>query len=150
MDWEKFTPGYTLARRRPLIEDIPEVARVLREEAEPADGEDDSAGSAFRAELARLSAPEQHDRLLQLVRTEAAGVLTHQTTDEITAGRPFKDLGFDSLTAMERRPDCGCPPPSSSTTRPRSAPPPICTPSCSTPPRTMPCRSCGPPTTIRS
>ncbi|MFI9795993.1 type I polyketide synthase, partial [Streptomyces leeuwenhoekii] len=103
MDWEKFTPGYTLARRRPLIEDIPEVARVLREEAEPADGEDASAGSALRVELARLSAPEQHDRLLQLVRTEAAGVLTHQTTDEITAGRPFKDLGFDSLTAMELR-----------------------------------------------
>ncbi|NEY36713.1 SDR family NAD(P)-dependent oxidoreductase, partial [Streptomyces sp. PRKS01-65] len=103
MDWEKFTPGYTLARRRPLIEDIPEVARVLREEAAPADGEDDPADSAFRAELARLGEAEQHARLLDLVREEAAGILGHSSTAEITPQRPFKELGFDSLTAMELR-----------------------------------------------
>ncbi|MFJ6053812.1 type I polyketide synthase [Streptomyces sp. NPDC092307] len=102
MDWERFTPGYTMARRRPLIEDIPEVARVLSEDA-AVPTEDESSGSALREGLAGLTVPEQHDRLLELVRTEAAAVLTHQTTDEITAHRPFRDLGFDSLTAMELR-----------------------------------------------
>ncbi|AJP03827.1 hypothetical protein TU94_22470 [Streptomyces cyaneogriseus subsp. noncyanogenus] len=103
MDWEKFTPGYTLARRRPLIEDIPEVARVLREEADRTEDGDDSANSAFRSELTRLGEAEQHARLLDLVREEAAGILGHSSTAEITPQRPFKDLGFDSLTAMELR-----------------------------------------------
>ncbi|MEU3611610.1 type I polyketide synthase [Streptomyces sp. NPDC006872] len=103
MDWARFAPGYTMARRRPLIEDIPEVARVLSEDsADPAD--DETVGdSVLRQSLAALTAPEQHDRLLELVRTEAATVLTHSTTDDITAGKPFRDLGFDSLTAMELR-----------------------------------------------
>ncbi|BAC70606.1 polyketide synthase [Streptomyces avermitilis] len=101
MDWARFTPGYTIARRRPLIEDIPEVARALSEDSEPAP--DDGTDSALRQTLAGLTAPEQHDRLLELVRSEAATVLTHRTTDDITAGRPFRDLGFDSLTAMELR-----------------------------------------------
>ncbi|WP_302186079.1 type I polyketide synthase, partial [Streptomyces sp. AC550_RSS872] len=102
MDWARFAPGYTMARRRPLIEDIPEVARALSEDAEPTD---DATGgdSALRQSLAGLTVTEQHDRLLELVRTEAATVLTHSSTDDITANKPFRDLGFDSLTAMELR-----------------------------------------------
>ncbi|MET7889543.1 phosphopantetheine-binding protein, partial [Streptomyces avermitilis] len=34
---------------------------------------------------------------------EAAQVLAHGSTAEITPTRPFKELGFDSLTAMELR-----------------------------------------------
>ncbi|WP_234332492.1 beta-ketoacyl reductase, partial [Streptomyces sp. NRRL F-5650] len=30
MDWALFTPGYAMARRRPLLEDIPEAAEALR------------------------------------------------------------------------------------------------------------------------
>ncbi|MFF0032494.1 type I polyketide synthase [Streptomyces avermitilis] len=102
MDWERFTPGYTMARRRPLIEDIPEVARVLSEDSADVLG-DDSAGSALRTELAALGQAEQLDLLLDLVRGEAARILAHSSTAEITPERPFKELGFDSLTAMELR-----------------------------------------------
>ena len=102
MDWALFTPGYTMARRRPLIEDIPEVARALTEGWAPAD-DVTGADSALRKSLAGLAAPERHDRLLELVCTEAAAVLAHSTTDDITATKPFRDLGFDSLTAMELR-----------------------------------------------
>ncbi|MGW6847142.1 type I polyketide synthase, partial [Streptomyces sp. NPDC054958] len=102
MDWERFTPGYTMARRRPLIEDIPEVARVLSEDA-AAPSSDDTVGSALRAELAELSRTEQVSVLLDLVRREVARILAHSSTAEITAEKPFKDLGFDSLTAMELR-----------------------------------------------
>ncbi|MER5549939.1 phosphopantetheine-binding protein, partial [Streptomyces sp. NPDC002589] len=105
MDWSLFTPGYTMARRRPLIEDIPEVARILRDMEAPADGTEDAeqAGADLRERLAGLTEPEQQALLLGLVRGEAAQVLAHGSTAEITPSRPFKELGFDSLTAMELR-----------------------------------------------
>ncbi|WMD04166.1 SDR family NAD(P)-dependent oxidoreductase [Streptomyces sp. FXY-T5] len=102
MDWGRFTPGYAMARRRPLIEDIPEAARALAEESDDTTGEE-TGGTAFRAELAAMGQAEQLDLLLDLVREEAAGILAHSSTAEITPDRPFKDLGFDSLTAMELR-----------------------------------------------
>ncbi|MDC0774100.1 beta-ketoacyl reductase, partial [Streptomyces sp. HD] len=81
MDWSLFTPGYTMARRRPLIEDIPDVARILREadvaEEAPEDGE---AGADLRARLAGLAEVEQQALLLGLVRGEAAQVLAHGST----------------------------------------------------------------------
>lgn len=49
------------------------------------------------------SAPEpERDRLmLDLVLTEAATVLGHETTAAIPVGRPFRDLGFDSRRTVE-------------------------------------------------
>ncbi|MDC0774062.1 type I polyketide synthase, partial [Streptomyces sp. HD] len=102
MDWALFTPGYTMARRRPLIEDIPEATRALSEDAADA-AHDDSAGAALRAELAGLGRPEQVDLLMDLVRGEATRLLAHASAADITPERPFKELGFDSLTAMELR-----------------------------------------------
>jgi mycoketide-CoA synthase len=60
-----------------------------------------SASLAHR--LITLSEPEQHHLLLDLVRGHAAAVLGHPTPDTIHPDRPFKDHGFDSLTAVELR-----------------------------------------------
>ncbi|MFJ5105251.1 SDR family NAD(P)-dependent oxidoreductase [Streptomyces sp. NPDC088554] len=106
MDWERFAPVYALARRRPLIEEIPEAARALRGEQSDDDrafGDDGGAGDELRRGLAGLTEGERRAVLLDLVRGRAAAVLGHSDAAEVAAHRPFKDLGFDSLTATELR-----------------------------------------------
>ncbi|QYN17785.1 SDR family NAD(P)-dependent oxidoreductase [Amycolatopsis sp. DSM 110486] len=102
MDWARFTPGYTMARRRPLIEDIPEVAAVLKEEAESA-ATTGSGDAAFTAGLVPLAETERRGALADLVRREAAAVLGHASAADVSLGKPFQSLGFDSLTALELR-----------------------------------------------
>ncbi|WP_229076722.1 type I polyketide synthase [Actinoplanes sp. DH11] len=64
-------------------------------------------GPADTATLARqLAALDEADReqaVLDLLKTHVAAVLGHTGTAAIAADRPFKDLGFDSLTAVELR-----------------------------------------------
>ncbi|MEV5977416.1 type I polyketide synthase [Streptomyces sp. NPDC052114] len=65
--------------------------------------EAESGAEALRRRLAALGAEEREEALLDLVRTHAATALGHATPSGIEAGRPFRDLGFDSLTAVELR-----------------------------------------------
>ncbi|MEW2399642.1 SDR family NAD(P)-dependent oxidoreductase, partial [Streptomyces sp. NPDC046862] len=105
MDWERFAPVYALSRRRPLIEEIPEAARALRGDraGDDRDSGDGSAADRLRTTLASLPASDQRAHLLDLVRTRAGAVIGHSDAAQIAANRPFKDLGFDSLTATELR-----------------------------------------------
>ncbi|WP_156179068.1 type I polyketide synthase, partial [Saccharothrix sp. ST-888] len=59
-----------------------------------------TASAALRRSLAELPAEERITRLLDLVGTQAAGVLG---TAEVALDRAFSELGFDSLTAVEFR-----------------------------------------------
>jgi acyl carrier protein len=53
--------------------------------------------------LRALPAAERHGFLLQLVTAHVATVLGHETPDGIDPDVAFKDLGFDSLRAVELR-----------------------------------------------
>ncbi|MFI6937453.1 SDR family NAD(P)-dependent oxidoreductase [Streptomyces sp. NPDC050287] len=53
--------------------------------------------------LGALDEAGQKRLLLGLVQAEAAAVLGHRTADSLAPERAFKDIGFDSLTAVELR-----------------------------------------------
>jgi len=60
-------------------------------------------GSSLRGQLASLTDSERAKRLLALVRAEIATVLGYDKQEAIAPTRAFKDLGFDSLTAVRLR-----------------------------------------------
>ncbi|WP_172382410.1 type I polyketide synthase [Streptomyces sp. MNP-20] len=106
LDWERFAPAFTSARTSPFIGDIPEVRRyersVAAETATEADTGDDAAAE-LRRRLTPLTEPEREMILLDLVRTHAAAVLGYGDAESIDAHLAFRELGFDSLTAVEVR-----------------------------------------------
>jgi acyl transferase domain-containing protein/acyl carrier protein len=100
IDWEKFAPVYAFARPRPLLRELPEARRALDGEG-PA--REVTGVPPLAAGLAAMSAPERSRRLLELVRTHAAVVLGHDGPAAIDPARAFKDLGFDSVSAVDFR-----------------------------------------------
>ncbi|MEV0643062.1 SDR family NAD(P)-dependent oxidoreductase [Streptomyces sp. NPDC050619] len=62
-----------------------------------------AGGTSLTDRLAALPEPQQHKALLDLVRGAVAAVLGHTDAQSITPDRAFKELGFDSLTAVELR-----------------------------------------------
>ncbi|WP_431936481.1 SDR family NAD(P)-dependent oxidoreductase, partial [Micromonospora sp. RP3T] len=99
VDWATFAPAYASSRPRPFLADLPEARQAIRAAAEvPTDG-----GAALRDQLRDLSTEDRDRRLVELVRAEAAAVLGHGGPERVKPRRAFKDLGFDSLTAVELR-----------------------------------------------
>ncbi len=99
IDWRRYTPVFASVRSRPLIEDLPEVRRALEEiEAVP-----EGYGSALAEQLSGLSESEREQTVIELVRSQTASVMGHASSEAVDPRRVFKDLGFDSLMAVELR-----------------------------------------------
>ncbi|WP_269859734.1 beta-ketoacyl reductase, partial [Streptomyces sp. RPT161] len=62
-------------------------------------------GSSLGQRLAGLPSVEQDRELLELVLRSVAGVLGYTGSQSVDSSRAFKELGFDSLTAVELRND---------------------------------------------
>ncbi|WUI00895.1 SDR family NAD(P)-dependent oxidoreductase [Spirillospora sp. NBC_00431] len=80
----------------------PMVRGLLRRSAPRARAGTGSA-SALQRQLAGRDAAERKELLRTLVRGHVGTVLGHPAPDTIDPGRPFQELGFDSLTAVELR-----------------------------------------------
>ncbi len=101
LDWTRFAPTFTLHRSSPLLAALPEAQRAL------ADAEESSAApesqTGWEERLSGQSRTEQARLLTDLVRTEAAAVLGYPSADAVQGARAFRDLGVDSVTAVELR-----------------------------------------------
>ncbi|MFE7071405.1 type I polyketide synthase [Streptomyces sp. NPDC057620] len=82
---------------------LPHVLRALagrsRRTAEAGGG----SAAALRARLAALPAAERVPMMLDTVRVQAASVLGYDDPGRVEPERAFRDLGFDSLSAVEQR-----------------------------------------------
>ncbi|WP_346218117.1 type I polyketide synthase [Amycolatopsis pretoriensis] len=95
IDWAVFAPVYQLARPRPLLRALAEVAQ---EESGPVEDTGDLKGK-----LASLTTAEQQRTLLELVRGQVAVVAGYDNGSAVEPARAFKELGFDSVTAVDLR-----------------------------------------------
>ncbi|MGY4911589.1 type I polyketide synthase [Micromonospora aurantiaca (nom. illeg.)] len=103
VDWTRFAPAYASARRRPLLEGVPE-ARAALDGGAAADDGDDGPAATLRRRLAALTPARREETVADLVRELAADVLGHDGgAAAVGATTAFRDLGFDSLTAVELR-----------------------------------------------
>nr|AAX98188.1 polyketide synthase type I [Streptomyces aizunensis] len=101
IDWERLAPGLTAVRPCPLIADLPEAVHALAgAEASTGPG---AAADTFARQLADAPAGERDQLALEFVRTQVAAVLGYAGPESVDPGSAFRDLGFDSLTAVEIR-----------------------------------------------
>ncbi len=77
---------------------------TVRRAAGAGDTDVDDVAARLRRRLLSMSEAEQEQFLLEgLIRIQVAAALGHAKSDTVEVGRPFKELGFDSLTAVELR-----------------------------------------------
>ena len=98
VDWAQFTRAFTSARPSALLARLPEAQPAVTD-AEPGPSDD----STLATELRALTGPQRQQKILELVRTHAAAALGHDSAQAIAPERAFRELGFDSLTAVELR-----------------------------------------------
>ncbi|MGE7439671.1 type I polyketide synthase, partial [Kitasatospora sp. NPDC001175] len=99
--WERFAPSFVATRAGRLLDELPEARRAIDE----ANGDRPVAGGSttLAQRLVDLTEAERDTVLLDLVRTQVATVLGYGNPEGIEVGKAFRELGFDSLTAVEFR-----------------------------------------------
>ncbi|MEV5217511.1 type I polyketide synthase, partial [Streptomyces albidoflavus] len=105
VDPDRFVRAFTTVRPSSLLAEMPAYAALKK--AASAGGEAADSGPSLRDRLARLPESRRTQTVLTLVRERAAEVLGLTGTDQVGPDRAFRDLGFDSLGAVELRNQLG-------------------------------------------
>ncbi|MFD7919477.1 SDR family NAD(P)-dependent oxidoreductase [Streptomyces sp. NPDC059740] len=104
IDWDRFAPTFTLHRPSPLLTALPEAVRALSDDEEGTQDAGEGAGAGeWVRRLTGLPPAERAAALAEAVRAEAAVALGHSDVEEVASDRAFRDLGFDSVTAVALR-----------------------------------------------
>ncbi|MGW6626226.1 SDR family NAD(P)-dependent oxidoreductase, partial [Nocardia sp. NPDC055002] len=93
IEWGRFAPPFLAARPSPLLAELPDVRRLL----------DATAHTQARRSPSLPAAGHDPELLGRLVLDEIAATLGYSASADIDEQRPFRDLGFDSLAAVEFR-----------------------------------------------
>ncbi len=109
VDWDRFLPALTAARPSHLFDDLPPSAPAgvdVAASGGAATADIDDTGdageqAAAAVDYASLPAAERASALVELVRSQAAGILGHDSPADIDPDRRFLELGFDSLASVQ-------------------------------------------------
>jgi acyl transferase domain-containing protein len=97
VDWERFLPLFMSARRWPLFDELSGPATAQTRE------DDASTRQALARKLADR-APDEAVRVIEnMVLEHVSAVLGLGSTADIMTGRPFRELGFESVSAVDLR-----------------------------------------------
>ena len=103
--WDRLAPRVRGGPSQQPVRRDPRGPRRLQPAADSSGQEDEPAGpgASLAQRLVGLSSVEQGRLLLDVVRAQVAAVLGYADAAAVEGGRAFKELGFDSLTAVDLR-----------------------------------------------
>ncbi|MFD4982880.1 SDR family NAD(P)-dependent oxidoreductase [Streptomyces sp. NPDC058383] len=85
-------------------DDVPALLRgLVRPPRRAVNGGGVSVEQSLARSLTGLTRSERGEALLDLVRTQVAAVLGHESPERVSTTRAFNEMGFDSLAAVELR-----------------------------------------------
>ena len=99
VEWPRFYPRFTSLRPSPLLADLPEVRALSTAESAASA----TRGAALIEKLAALPEEDREPAVLDLVCAHVAAVLGYDSPEQVDRKRAFKDVGFDSLIAVQLR-----------------------------------------------
>ncbi|GAB3456918.1 hypothetical protein GCM10027570_39080 [Streptomonospora sediminis] len=94
VDWPRFAPAFGNVGLADLFREIPEARSALSTSAAP---------GGFAERIAGLPAGEQRRIILDTIRAQTAAVLGYADPGRIAVDRTYRELGIESLTAVEFR-----------------------------------------------
>jgi acyl transferase domain-containing protein/acyl carrier protein len=104
VDWRRFLPSFTASRPSPLLKELHQVSHADLGAADGRDGTPGGgAGPTLAERLPGLTEAERDRLLLTTVRAQVAITLGYAGPDAVSPRQQFKELGIDSLTALELR-----------------------------------------------
>ncbi|QKV91025.1 SDR family NAD(P)-dependent oxidoreductase [Streptomyces sp. NA02950] len=101
--WDRLIAATPASASAAVLRELPEVRELSERGADTVDTTAGDAAAPLARRLAGLSPQEAEEALTDLVSTEVAAALGYPDASAVEAGRAFRELGFDSLTAVDLR-----------------------------------------------